>query len=93
MKDIVYLPAEKKLNLVFEYIDYDFKKFMNEHKDTLSPLQIKVSPFFFFSSYSHFIKIVLSFPNHQLPQFLPLTQNHPQRPQATKSFDNQSRSY
>lgn len=48
MKDIIYVPAEKKLNLIFEYLDYDFKKYMNEHRDTMTSMQIKV--FFLFLS-------------------------------------------
>lgn len=43
LKDIVYVPSDKKLNLIFEYIDYDFKKYMNEHKETITPMQIKVT--------------------------------------------------
>ena len=37
---------EKQLNLIFEYLDYDFKKFLDKNKHTLSPLQIKVKGLF-----------------------------------------------
>ena len=39
---MVYQPAEKKLNLIFEYVDYDLKKYMSENKHTISPYQIKL---------------------------------------------------
>ena len=39
---MVYLPAEKKLNLIFEYLDYDLKKYMSENKLTVTPYQLKL---------------------------------------------------
>jgi cyclin-dependent kinase 2 len=38
----VYAPAEKKLNLIFELVDYDMKKFLAEHKLTLTSYQVKL---------------------------------------------------
>jgi len=39
--DVNYVPAEKKLNLVFEYVEYDMKKYMRSLKEPLAPAQIK----------------------------------------------------
>ena len=39
---MVYQPGEKKLNLIFEYLDYDLKKYMQENKHTITPYQIKL---------------------------------------------------
>ncbi len=42
LKEIVFQPEVKKLALVFEYVDYDLKKFMRKNKHTLKTRQIKV---------------------------------------------------
>ena len=39
---MVYSPGEKKLNLVFELLDYDLKKYLNEFKQTITPYTIKL---------------------------------------------------
>ena len=39
---MVYSPSEKKLNLVFELLDYDLKKYLNEHKATITAYTIKL---------------------------------------------------
>lgn len=39
--DVSYVPSEKKLNLVFEYVEHDMKKFMRSLKEPLSQMQIK----------------------------------------------------
>ena len=38
---MVYTPNEKKLYLIFDFLDYDLKKFLDLHKNTLTLLQIK----------------------------------------------------
>lgn len=35
LEDIHYIPHEKKLHLIFEYINYDMKKFMKTLKEPL----------------------------------------------------------
>lgn len=40
--DVVYVPAEKKLSLIFEYIEYDMKKFMKSLTGGLSEEQVKI---------------------------------------------------
>jgi cyclin-dependent kinase 2 len=42
MKEVIYTPAEKKLYLVFEYVDLDLKKFMDQNKHNISSYNIKV---------------------------------------------------
>lgn len=42
LREVVYVPGEKKLNLVFELVDYDLKKYMSEHKQTMTSYQVKV---------------------------------------------------
>ena len=39
---MIYSPGEKKLNLVFELLDYDLKKYLNEFKQTVTPYTIKL---------------------------------------------------
>ena len=39
---MVYVPTEKKLNLVFELVDYDLKKYMGEHKQSMTAYQVKL---------------------------------------------------
>jgi len=39
---VVYQPLEKQLFLIFEYLEFDFKKYLDKHKHTLTPMQIKV---------------------------------------------------
>lgn len=39
--DVAYVPAKKKLNLVFEYVEYDMKKYMKSLKEPLTKVQIK----------------------------------------------------
>ena len=41
LKDVVYTPQEKKLYLIFEFSDYDLKKYLDIHKNSLSQIQIK----------------------------------------------------
>lgn len=41
LQNVVYTPNEKKLYLIFDFLDYDLKKFLDLHKNTLTPLQIK----------------------------------------------------
>ena len=41
LKEVVYVPKEKILNLVFEFVDYDMKKYMKIHKDPLQPSLIQ----------------------------------------------------
>ena len=39
---MIYIPTEKKLNLIFEYVDYDLKKYLSENKHTITSRQIKL---------------------------------------------------
>lgn len=39
--DVVYVPSDKKLSLIFEYVDYDMKKFMKSLNGPLTEEQIK----------------------------------------------------
>jgi len=40
--DVIYVPNEKKLSLIFEYVDYDMKKFMKSLSSPLSDDQVKL---------------------------------------------------
>jgi hypothetical protein len=42
LKEVVYQPSEKKLHLIFEYVEQDFKKYLDQNKHTLTNYQIKV---------------------------------------------------
>lgn len=42
MKEVVYVPTEKKLNLIFELVDYDMKKYLSENKHTMTSYQVKL---------------------------------------------------
>jgi len=33
LRDVVYNPNEKKLFLIFDYLDYDLKKYLSLHKN------------------------------------------------------------
>lgn len=39
--DIIYVPNEKKLHLIFEYVDFDMKKFMKSLKEPLKNDNVK----------------------------------------------------
>jgi len=39
--DVNYLPSEKKLNLVFEYVEHDMKKYMKSLKEPLTFAQVR----------------------------------------------------
>lgn len=39
---MVYVPSEKKLNLIFEFLDYDLKKYLSENKATITSYQVKL---------------------------------------------------
>ncbi len=41
LNNVIYIPQEKKLHLVFEYVEYDMKKFMKSHKDPLKNEKVK----------------------------------------------------
>lgn len=40
--DVIYKPTEKKLYLIFEYVEQDLKKFLRANKNNLSEHQVKV---------------------------------------------------
>ena len=42
MREVIYIPNEKKLNLIFDFLDYDMKKYMSEHKTTIGSDQIRL---------------------------------------------------
>lgn len=39
--NVKYLPNDKRLDLVFEFVDFDLKKFLKKHPEPLSPATIK----------------------------------------------------
>lgn len=41
LKDVIYVPSEKKLSLIFEYLDFDMKKFMKTLTGPLTNEQVK----------------------------------------------------
>lgn len=41
LNDVIYAPQEKKLHLIFEYVEYDMKKFMKSLKEPLKNSEIK----------------------------------------------------
>lgn len=43
--DVIYTPSEKKLHLVFEYADYDLKKYLSQNKNTITQQQIRLLMF------------------------------------------------
>ncbi len=43
--DIIYSPNEKKLHLIFEFADYDLKKYLKINSSTISSYQIKLFMF------------------------------------------------
>lgn len=42
LKEVVYIPTEKKLNLIFELVEYDMKKYLSENKHTMTSYQVKL---------------------------------------------------
>ena len=38
LRNVVYTPNEKKLYLIFDFLDYDLKKFLDLHKNSLTQL-------------------------------------------------------
>lgn len=45
LKDVTYLPGEKKLHIIFEFVEQDLKKYLSKNKYNLTEHQIKVSKF------------------------------------------------
>lgn len=45
LMDVIYLPSEKKLHLVFEYAEYDLKKYLSQNKNTITQNQIRLIMF------------------------------------------------
>lgn len=43
--DIIYSPNEKKLHLIFEFAEYDLKKFLKLNLSSITPYQIKLLMF------------------------------------------------
>lgn len=43
--DIIYSPNEKKLHLIFEFADYDLKKYLKMNGQTINSYQIKLFMF------------------------------------------------
>lgn len=42
LKEVIYQPQDKRLDLIFEYVEMDFKKYLNQNKHNLTNQQIKV---------------------------------------------------
>lgn len=45
LMDIIYSPNEKKLHLIFEFADYDLKKYLKMNGQTINSYQIKLFMF------------------------------------------------
>ena len=45
LKDVIYVPADKRLYIIFEYLEMDLKKYLNQNKHSLTPMIIKVTIF------------------------------------------------
>jgi serine/threonine protein kinase len=45
LKDVIYVPADKRLYIIFEYVEQDLKKFLNQNKHNLTPIIVKVTIF------------------------------------------------
>jgi cyclin-dependent kinase 2 len=43
MKEVIYTPSEKKLYLIFEFVDQDLKKYLEKNKHNLTQHQIKLN--------------------------------------------------
>jgi cyclin-dependent kinase 2 len=43
--DVIYAPSEKKLHLVFEFAEYDLKKFLSQNRNTITQQQIRLIMF------------------------------------------------
>jgi cyclin-dependent kinase 2 len=43
--DIIYSPSEKKLHLIFEFADYDLKKYLKLNSSNVTSYQIKLFMF------------------------------------------------
>jgi serine/threonine protein kinase len=43
--DVVYAPSEKKLHLIFEFAEYDLKKYLSQNKNTITQQQIRLIMF------------------------------------------------
>lgn len=41
LKDVIYVPADKRLYIIFEYLEMDLKKYLNQNKHSLTPMIIK----------------------------------------------------
>jgi len=41
LKDVIYIPSEKRLFIIFEYVEEDLKKFLSKNKHNLTPQVIK----------------------------------------------------
>jgi cyclin-dependent kinase 2 len=41
LKDVIYVPADKRLYIIFEYVEQDLKKFLNQNKHNLTPIIVK----------------------------------------------------
>jgi len=46
LHDVIYKPNEKKLYLIFEFVEQDLKKFLRANKNNLTEHQIKVERVF-----------------------------------------------
>ena len=43
LRDVIYVPVDKRLYIIFEYVEQDLKKYLNQNKHNLTPQIIKVS--------------------------------------------------
>lgn len=41
LRDVIYVPSDKKLNIIFEFVEQDLKKFLNQNKHNQTPTIIK----------------------------------------------------
>ena len=83
------LHTDKKLTLVFEFLDQDLKKLLDSTSDQLPEEKIKVSQSILFSSNHSFLVLLVSIAgrHRQVPQ----AQGAPQRFEASKFAHQQRR--
>ena len=41
LKDVIYIPSDKRLFIIFEFVEEDLKKYLNKNKHNLTQQQIK----------------------------------------------------
>lgn len=78
LKDLIH--GDKKLYLIFEFLDHDLKKFLDLNVNQLPGQLVKVSYIFY---------VVLPLSNNKCHQVLPLQTHPPPRPQTSEFVNRQ----